>query len=179
MSLSQTDIALRESLVFMEEKAGGRNAFIQALAGSKNPAAKTLLLALGKKENDNKSVFEVALSIKKDPIELQKAFSEGYSLQRAIESVNKLFENLPDVMEQGIEAAKIPTKEGTADRKMLYQMAGLFPKEGGLQISLNQNFQGIVQQGGVSPVTGTHDLLHENPYTDDKIIDVNTEDNNE
>lgn len=170
-SLSISDNALRETLEYCEEQAGGRSAFIQALASSKNPAAKALVMALGKHENDDKTIFEVALAIKKDPLELQKAFSEGLQVQQVVESANKMFKALPDVMESAVNAAKIPDKDGHADRKMLFQIAGLFPEKGGLQISLNQSFSGLAPDA--SPVAGTHDLLHSDPFAD--AIDVEPE----
>ncbi len=171
-SLSATDNALRESLEYMEREVGGRIAFIRALSSSRNPAAKALVLALGKAGNDDKPIFEVALTIKKDPWELAKAFSEGVKLQNVTEAVTRLFTNLPDVLDAGIKAAKISDKEGTADRKMLYQIAGLFPAKGaGVAVTLNQNFEGAMSAGGKSPAAGTHDLLHSNPF-DDSPIDV-------
>ena len=175
-SLSISNNVLRETLEYCEQEAGGRTPFIRALAASKNPAAKALVKALGKIENDDKTIFEIALAIKKDPMELQKAFSEGLQVQQVIESANKMFKALPDVMESAVESAKIPNKEGHADRKMLFQISGLFPKDGGLQISLNQNFSGMLPTD--NPATGTHDLLHTDPY--DTVIDVTpTEENND
>jgi len=165
------DNALRETLEYCETQAGGRGKFIQALASSKNPAAKALVMALGKHDNDEKSIFEVALAIKKDPMELQKAFSEGLQVQQVVESANKMFKALPDVMGSAIVAAKIPDKDGHADRKMLFQIAGLFPEKGGLQISLNQSFSGMVPNASL--VAGTHDLLHADPFAD--AIDVEPE----
>jgi len=164
----------------MEREVGGRIAFIRALSSSRNPAAKALVMALGKVENDKKPIFEVALTIKKDPYELAKAFSEGVKLQNVVESVTRLFANLPDVMEAGVAAAKAPTKEGTADRKMLYQIAGLFPEKGsGVAVTLNQHFEGAMSQGSKSPAAGTHDLLHSNPFEDDPIdAEIIEEDDN-
>ncbi len=170
-SLSTSDNALRETLEFMEEQAGGRVPFVQALASSKNPAAKALILALGKVENDSKTIFEVALTIRRDPAELQKAFSEGLQLQNVVESANKMFKSLPDVMEAAIESAKLADKDGLGDRKMLFQMSGLLAKEGaGVSISLNQNFTGVLPTG--NPAKGTHDLLHTDPYADDEVVDA-------
>jgi len=159
----------------MEQEAGGRVALVQALAASKNPAAKALVLALGKIENDDKSVFEVALTIKKDPDQLAKAFSEGLQLQNITESANKMFRALPDVMESTIKTAKIATKDGHSDRKMLFSMAGLLPEKGGVSISLNQNFAGMLPTD--NPAKGTHDLLHTDPFED--AIDVEVEDDND
>lgn len=170
--LSTADNALRESFEYCEQQAGGRGPFIQALASSKNPAAKALVMALGKIENDDKSIFEVALAIKKDPMELQKAFSEGLQVQQVVESANKMFKALPDVMGSAIVAAKIPDKDGHADRKMLFQIAGLFPEKGGLQISLNQSFSGMMPNPA-NALAGTHDLLHSDPFAD--AIDVEPE----
>ena len=170
-SLSISDNALRETLEFMEQQAGGRVPFVQALASSKNPAAKALILALGKVENDEKTIFEVALTIRRDPVELQKAFSEGLQLQNVVESANKMFKSLPDVMEATIESAKVVDKDGHADRKMLFQMSGLLAKEGaGVSISLNQSFTGMAP--AENPAKGTHDLLHTDPYADDEVIDA-------
>lgn len=157
---------------YMEREAGGRIALVQALAQSRNPAAKALVVALGKIENDGKSVFEVALTIKKDPIQLAKAFSEGLQLQNITESANKLFRALPDVMESTIAVAKSVSKDGHADRKMLFQIAGVLPEKGGLSISFNQNFQGVIATE--NPAKGTHDLLHTDPFAD--AIDVEPED---
>ncbi len=160
----------------METQAGGRIPFVQALASSKNPAAKALILALGKVENDEKSIFEVALTIRRDPMELQKAFSEGLQLQNVVESANKMFKSLPDVMDSAISAAKIKDKDGHADRKMLFQMSGLLNEKGaGVSISLNQSFSGMLPTD--NPAKGTHDLLHTNPY--DEVIDVEPEADNE
>jgi len=156
----------------MEREAGGRVPLVQALAAAKNPAAKALVLALGKKENDDKSILEVALAIKHDPGELAKAFSEGLQLQNVVESANKMFKSLPDVMESTIEVAKAHSKDGHADRRMLFKMAGLLPEKGGVSISLNQNFQGLLPSG--NPAKGTHDLLHTDPY--EHAIDVEPED---
>ena len=156
----------------MEREAGGRVPLVQALAQSRNPAAKALVLALGKIENDEKSIFEVALTIKKDPLQLAKAFSEGLQLQNITESANKLFRALPDVMESTIEVAKAHSKDGHADRKMLFQIAGVLPEKGGLSISFNQNFQGVIATE--NPAAGTHDLLHTDPFED--VIDVTPED---
>lgn len=169
--LSTSDNALRETMEYMEREAGGRVALVQALAQSRNPAAKALVVALGKIENDDKSVFEVALTIKKDPYQLAKAFSEGLQLQNITESANKLFRALPDVMESTIEVAKSVSKDGHADRKMLLSIAGMLPEKGGLQISFNQNFQGVIATE--NPAAGTHDLLHSNPF--DEVIDVDIE----
>lgn len=176
-SLSISNNALRETLEYCEKTAGGRTAYIQALAASKNPAAKALVKALGKSENDDKTIFEVALIIKKDPMELQKAFSEGLQVKQVIESANKMFEALPDVMGSAISAAKIPDKDGHADRKMLFQIAGLFPKDGssGVAITFNQTISGLA--GKDNPAAGTHDLLHTDPF--DEIIDVEPEDDND
>ena len=162
---SRTDQALEVALDNLEKMAEGRNVFIQALSASKNPAAAGLMKALGRVENDGKSIYEVALSIRSDPLELQKAFSEGLQVHNALEAFNKLFKALPGVMKTTIDSSKSLGKEGFADRKMLLQLAGLFPKEGGLQISLNQNFADMVSVQGGAPVTqGSHDLLHQNPY---------------
>lgn len=173
-SLSISNNALRETLEYCERTAGGRTAYIQALAASKNPAAKALVKALGKVENDDKTIFEVALIIKKDPLELQKAFSEGLQVKQVIESANKMFQALPDVMDAATVAAQNPTKDGHADRKMLFQIAGLFPKEGGggVAITFNQNISGLA--GNANPAQGTHDLLHTDPFADE-IIDVEPE----
>lgn len=161
---------------YLESQAGGRIAFVQALTASKNPAAKALILALGKSENDDKPIFEVALQINKDPMELQKAFSEGLQLQNAVEAANKMFSALPDVMEGAINTAKKADKDGHADRKLIFEMSGLLKKDGGgLQISLNQNFQGMVPTG--NPVKGTHDLLHTDPF--DEVIDVDPKEDDE
>ncbi len=173
--LSTSDNALRETMEYMEREAGGRVALVQALAQSRNPAAKALVLALGKIENDEKSVFEVALTIKKDPYQLSKAFSEGLQLQNITESANKLFRALPDVMESTIAVAKAKSKDGHADRKMLFSIAGLLPEKGGLSISFNQNFQGVIATE--NPAAGTHDLLHTDPFED--AIVVEPEDNDE
>ena len=173
--LSTSDNALRETMEYMEREAGGRVPLVQALAQSRNPAAKALVLALGKIENDEKSVFEVALTIKKDPYQLAKAFSEGLQLQNITESANKLFRNLPDIMESTIEVAKAKSKDGHADRKMLFSIAGLLPEKGGLSISFNQNFQGVIATE--NPAAGTHDLLHTDPFED--AIDVTPEDNDD
>ena len=116
----------------------------------------------------------MALTIKKDPNQLAKAFSEGLQLQNITESANKLFRSLPDVMESTIEVAKGHTKDGHADRKMLFQIAGVLPEKGGLQISFNQNFQGVIATE--NPAAGTHDLLHTDPFED--VIDVTPEDDN-
>ncbi len=156
----------------MEQEAGGRHQFIRALAGSKNPAARALIKALGKVENDDKSVFEICLTIKKDPLELQKAFSEGHQIQQAVESVNKLFSALPGVMDSAIKSANLAEKDGFQDRKMLFEIAGLFPEKSGLQISLNQNFQGLMEKGaGSSSTSKTEDLLHEDPWIDAEIVE--------
>ena len=171
-SLSISNNALRETLEYCEEQAGGRTPFVQALASSKNPAAKALVKALGKTENDDKTIYDVALAIKKDPMELQKAFAEGLQVHQIVETANKMFKSLPDVMGAAVKSAKVATKEGHADRKMLFQIAGLFPKEGGLQISFNQNFGAMLPTD--NPAKGTHDLLHTNPYDD--VIDVEPED---
>jgi len=160
---------------YMEHEAGGRVALVQALTSSKNPAAKALVLALGKIENDDKSVFEVALTIKKDPYQLAKAFSEGLQLQNITESANKMFQALPDVMQSTIDVASARSKDGHSDRKMLFQMAGLIPEKGGVSISLNQNFSGMLPTD--NPAKGTHDLLHTDPFED--VIDVEVEDDNE
>ncbi len=170
--LSTSDNALRETMEYMEREAGGRVPLVQALAQSRNPAAKALVLALGKIENDEKSVFEVALTLKKDPYQLAKAFSEGLQLQNITESANKLFRSLPDVMESTIAVAKAKSKDGHADRKMLFSIAGLLPEKGGLSISFNQNFQGVIATD--NPASGTHDLLHTDPFED--AIDVTPED---
>ena len=180
-TLSATDNALRESLEYMEREVGGRIPFIRALSSSRNPAAKALVLALGKRENDEKPIFEVALTIKKDPYELAKAFSEGVQLQNVVETVTRLFTNLPDVLEAGITAAKSPDKEGTQDRKMIYQMAGLFPAKGAaVAVTLNQSFSGAMSAGGKSPAAGTHDLLHSDPFAEEpidaEIIEENKDD---
>jgi len=159
----------------MERQAGGRVQLVQALAQSRNPAAKALVVALGKIENDQKTIFEVALTIKKDPNQLVKAFSEGLQLQNITESANKLFRALPDVMEATIEVAKAESKDGHADRKMLFSIAGLLPEKGGLSISFNQNFQGVIATE--NPAAGTHDLLHTDPFED--VIDVIPEDDND
>ena len=156
----------------MEREAGGRIPLVQTLTQSRNPAAKALVLALGKIENDDKTIFEVALTIKKDPHQLSKAFSEGLQLHNITESANKLFQALPDVMESTIEVAKAKSKDGHADRKMLFSIAGLLPEKGGLSISFNQNFQGVVSTE--NPAAGTHDLLHTDPFED--AIDVTPED---
>ncbi len=173
--LSTSANALRETMEYMEREAGGRVPLVQALAQSRNPAAKALVLALGKIENDEKSVFEVALTIKKDPYQLAKAFSEGLQLQNITESANKLFRNLPDIMESTIEVAKAKSKDGHADRKMLFSIAGLLPEKGGLSISFNQNFQGVIATE--NPAAGTHDLLHTDPFED--AIDVTPEDDDD
>jgi hypothetical protein len=155
----------------MEQEAGGRHEFIRALAGSQNPAAKALVKALGKVENDDKSVFEIALAIKKDPLELQKAFSEGHQLQQAVESVNKLFTSLPGIMESSIKSANL-VEDGFQDRKMLFEIAGLFPEKGGLQVSINQNFQGLMEKGtAAAEVSPESDLLHEDPWIDAEIVE--------
>ena len=157
----------------MEREAGGRVPLVQVLAAAKNPAAKALVLELGKKENDGKSIFEVALTIKKDPNQLAKAFSEGLQLQNITESANKLFRALPDVMESTIEVAKARSKDGHADRKMLFQIAGVLPEKGGLSISFNQNFQGVIATE--NPAAGTHDLLHTDPFEDAIVIEPEDE----
>lgn len=159
----------------MEREAGGRIPLVQALASTKNPAAKALVLALGKKENDDKSIFEVALAIRHDPMELQKAFSEGLQLQNVVESANKMFRSLPDVMESTIEVAKAHSKDGHADRKMLFKMAGILPEKGGVSISLNQEFRGMLPSE--NPAKGTHDLLHTDPF--DNAIDVEPEESDD
>lgn len=165
MHSSPVDKALEVALDNLEKMSQGRNVFIQALAASKNPAAQGLMKALGKVENDGLTIYEIALKIRLDPLELQKAFSEGLQVHNAMEAFNKLFSALPDVMGGAIDSAKLIGKEGHADRKMLMQLAGLFPKEGGLQISLNQNFADMVQiQGGAPMTQGSHDLLHKNPF---------------
>ena len=162
---SPVDQALEIALDNLEEMSGGRNVFLQALAASTSPIAKQLCTALGKVENDGLTIYEVALRIKTDPLEIQKAFSSGLQVHNAMEAFNKLFSALPDVMGGAIDSAKLIGKEGHADRKMLMQLAGLFPKEGGLQISLNQNFADMVQVQGGAPMTqGSHDLLHKNPF---------------
>lgn len=172
MHSSPVDKALEVALDNLEKMSGGRNVFVQALAASKNPAATALMKALGKVENDGLTIYEVALKIRSDPLELQRAFSEGLQVHNAMEAFNKLFQALPDVMDSAISASKIPDKEGFADRKMLLQLAGLFPKEGGLQISLNQNFADMVHvQGGAPYTQGSHDLLHKDPFE----IDVEAE----
>ncbi len=158
----------------MERQAGGRVPLVQVLAAAKNPAAKALVLALGKKENDDKSIFEVALTLKKDPHQLAKAFSEGLQLQNITESANKLFRALPDVMESTIEVAKAHSKDGHADRKMLFGIAGLLPEKGGLSISFNQNFQGVVSTE--NPAAGTHDLLHSDPFEDAIVVEPEDDD---
>lgn len=176
-SLSISNNALRETLEYCEKTAGGRTAYIQALAASKNPAAKALVKALGKAENDDKSIFEVALLIKKDPHELQQAFSEGLQVKQVIASANRMFESLPDVMGAAVEAARVPTSHGHADRKMLFQIAGLFPKDGGggVAITFNQTISGLA--GHSNPAQGTHDLLHQDPF--DEIIDLTPEDDDD
>ena len=170
-SLSKVDHALKASLDYMEQEAGGRHEFIRALAGSQNPAAKALIKALGKVENDDKSVFEICLAIKKNPLELQKAFSEGHQIQQAVESVNKLFSALPGVMETAIDSANL-VEDGFQDRKMLFEIAGLFPEKGGLQVSINQNFQGLMEKGaGHGSTSESDDLLHEDPWIDAEIVE--------
>jgi len=172
VALSKVDHALKASLDYMEQEAGGRYEFIRALAGSKNPAAKALIKALGKVENDDKSVFEICLAIKKNPLELQKAFSEGHQIQQAVESVNKLFSALPGVMESAIESANVADKDGFQDRKMIFEIAGLFPEKGGLQVSINQNFQGLMEKGaGAGSTSDDADLLHEDPWIDAEIVE--------
>ena len=172
---SPVEKALEESLDNLEKMAGGRNVFIQSLAASKNPAARQLCKALGRVENDGRTIYEVALKLRSDPLELQRAFSEGLQVHNALDAFNKLFQALPEVMDSSITSAKVIGKEGIADRKMLLQLAGLFPKEGGLQISLNQNFADMVSiQGGVPLTQGSHDLLHQDPFTIDveEVIDT-------
>lgn len=159
----------------MEREAGGRIPMVQALAQSRNPAAKALVMALGKQENDSKTIFEVAMTIKKDPYQLAKAFSEGLQLQNITESANKLFRALPDVMESTIDVAKTRSKDGHADRKMLLSIAGMLPEKGGLQISFNQNFGGTLPTE--NPAKGTHDLLHTDPF--ENAITVEPEDDND
>jgi len=147
---------------------GGRNVFLQALANSKNPAAQGLISALGKVENDNLSIYEVALSVRCDPLEIQRSFSEGLQVHQAMEAFNKLFIAIPDVMDSAIESARVKGKDGKPDREMLFKMAGLFPKDGGININLNQNFEDMVRIGGGEPVArGSRDLLHKDPYTID------------
>ena len=75
-------------------------------------------------------------------------------------------------MQSTVDVARSRSKDGHADRKMLFKMAGLLPEKGGVSISLNQNFQGILPAG--NPAKGTHDLLHEDPYK--HAIDVEVED---
>ena len=105
---------------------------------------------------------------------IQKAFSEGLQVKQVVESANKMFKALPDVMGSAITAAKIPDKDGHADRKMLFQIAGLFPEKGGLQISLNQSFSGLAPTA--NPAAGTHDLLHQDPFEDAIDVEVEEED---
>ena len=158
-----TKLALERALDNLEHDAGGRNALIDALTASQHPKAKVFITALGKMENEDKSLYEIATTLSPDPMELQKYFSQGLRTKSVITAYNIMFKDLPDLMRESLEQAK--GEDGFQERKMLFQMAGLFPKDGGININLNQNFGGMMEQGMAGKVArGSGDLMHENPF---------------
>ncbi len=74
-----------------------------------------------------------------------------------------MFKDLPDIMRASLDAATEP--DGHQERKMLFQLAGLFPKDGGININLNQNFGEMMGRDVAGKVArGSGDLMHENPF---------------
>lgn len=156
-------MSLQRALDSLEETAGGRSALIDAVAASQHPKAKAFVTALGKMENEDKSLYEIALSVSPDPHELQKYFSQGLRTQNVIKAYDIMFKDLPDIMRASLDAATEP--DGHQERKMLFQLAGLFPKDGGININLNQNFGEMMGQGQVGRVArGSGEMMHENPF---------------
>lgn len=157
------ELSLQRALDSLEITAGGRSALIDAVASSQHPKAKAFVTALGLMENEDKSLYEIALSVSPDPHELQKYFSDGLRTQNVIKAYNLMFVDLPDIMQASLDAAQDP--ENHQERKMLFQLAGLFPKDGGISINLNQNFGSMLEPGMAGKVArGSGDLMHENPF---------------
>jgi hypothetical protein len=108
-------------------------------------------------------LYEIAKSVSPNPHELQKYFSQGLRTQSVIAAYDIMFKDLPDLMRVSLDAATEP--DGHQERKMLFQMAGLFPKDGGININLNQNFGGMMEKGMAGKVArGSGDLMHDNPF---------------
>lgn len=172
-----TQLALQRALDNLERDAGGRQALIEALTSSQHPRAKVFITALGRMENEDKSLYEIALSVSPDPHEIQKYFAQGLRTQSVLTAYNIMFTDLPDLMRESLEAAK--GEDGFQERKMLFQMAGLFPKDGGININLNQNFGGMLEPGVAGRVArGSGNLMHENPFEiEAEVIDEETNNN--
>jgi hypothetical protein len=157
------ELSLQRALDNLEKTAGGRSALIDAVAASQHPKAKAFVTALGLMENEDKSLYEIAKSVSPNPHELQKYFSQGLRTQSVIKAYDIMFRDLPDLMRVSLDAATEP--DGHQERKMLFQMAGLFPKDGGININLNQNFGGMMEKGMAGKVArGSGDLMHDNPF---------------
>ena len=123
------DTQLRSSLSMLETAVGGRQALVEALAVSKNPAAIKFITAVGKATNGNVPLYDILQSINTSADELIKIFTEGKMVRAQVETYVRLAEGLPDVLNVALDSARVPGSDGFNDRKMLFGMAGMTKQE--------------------------------------------------
>lgn len=155
MTLSQSadveiralDERLRISLELLENAVGGRQKLIDALVVSKHPVAKKLVPVLAKCVKGNTSLYDICTQLKTTPDEVIRIFTEGSLVRSTVETLVKLHDGLPSIMDTSISSAKKEGRDGFADRELLMEVAGLKREGGGIHISMNQSLNNAGGEG--------------------------------
>jgi len=155
---------LEASLELLERSAGGRQRLIDALAVSNHPSAVKFIAILQKDASDDLTLYEICRRIRTSPDEIVKIYTEGSLVRSTVETIAKLSDGMPSIMDVAISSAKMKGPPGFQDRKLLFEMGGLQKQEGGIHIN-NMNQMNLSSEGSFEKVVGrTGVSLSQNPF---------------
>lgn len=174
---SELDLALERSFQKLEDMVGGREVLIDELAASGLPEVHKFLAELGKEENQALTLYEVLMKLKTSPDQFLAAITKGKKVKAHAEAFANLYDDLGAIVQKSIQVATDENHpDAHSERKMLMEMAGLFPQKGSpVQVNLNQKFQqaiGLPENFFEDVVGGASKLAKEDPF---KPIDIEYE----